>query len=122
MNGWAIVSSSAVRHRQLGNKGDNEGHIRQWSRYWCSYKLGYSVGWLSRLQFEEVWVQSLSVLNLSVTDSDIQEDHVMLTVRGLQSVTSLLLMTLWRPEPGNPLIGSLLHTCRHRNIPFLDTK
>lgn len=74
---------------------------------------------MSRLQFEEVWVQSLSVLNLSVTDKD---DHVMLTCRGLQSVTSLLLMTLWRPEPGNPLIGSLLHTCRHRNIPFLDSK
>ena len=68
-------------------------------------------------------MQSLSVLNSSVTDGDDQiEDHVMLTCRGLQSITSLLMMTLWRPEPGNPLIGSLLHTCRHRNIPFLDTK
>lgn len=90
--------------------------------YLFSYQLWYYIGWLSRLQFEEVWVQSLSVLNMSVTDSDSIEDHVMLTVRGLQSVTSLLLMTLWRPEPGNPLIGSLLHTCRHRNIPFLDSK
>ena len=68
-------------------------------------------------------MQSLSVLNLSVTGYDNQlEDHVMLTCRGLQSIMSLLIMTLWRPEPGNPLIGSLLHTCRHRNIPFLDSK
>ena len=80
-----------------------------------------SLGWLSRLQFEEVWVQSLSVLNSMVTDND-NQDVVMVMCRGLQSITSLLLMTLWRPEPGNPLIGSLLHTCRHRNIPFLDSK
>jgi len=83
---------------------------------------------LSRLQFEEVWVQSLSVLNMSVANDNNQndvsdnQDHVMLICNGLQSITSLLLMTLWRPEPGNPLIGSLLHTCRYRNIPFLDSK
>ena len=69
-------------------------------------------------------MQALSVLNSSITDNDDNqlEDHVMLTCRGIQSIMSLLVMTLWRPEPGNPLIGSLLHTCRHRNIPFLDSK
>ena len=58
---------------------------------------------------------------MSVTNSN-SVDHVMLIMRGIQSVTSLLLMATWRPEPGNPMIGSKLHTYRHRNIPFLDSK
>lgn len=86
------------------------------------YNLNLFIGWLSRLQFEEVWVQSLSVLNSTLTTDDDNDDHMMVMCRGLQSITSLLLMTLWRPEPGNPLIGSLFHTGRHRNIPFLDSK
>ncbi|XP_023290265.1 huntingtin [Orussus abietinus] len=63
------------------------------------------LGWTSRLQFEEIWMALLGVLNVSPNDNMLVEELAVLNhVTGLavQAITALLTQTLLLPNPGNP--------------------
>jgi hypothetical protein len=84
------------------------------------------IGWLSRAQFEERWMQLLGVVNQAPPPEGLPVDevqaHVLNMCAGLVGVVSLLEATSLRPHPGNPLSAVPLHTHRNRETLFLGTK
>ncbi|XP_076626175.1 huntingtin [Colletes latitarsis] len=70
------------------------------------------LGWISRPQFEEIWMALLGVLNLSQNESIISEEIpslVQASSLAVQAITRLLLQTLLLPYPGNPIASTLIH-------------
>ncbi|CAK9812056.1 Htt [Anthophora plagiata] len=70
------------------------------------------LGWVSRLQFEEIWMALLGVLNISQNANVPSEDIPVLiqaSSLALQAITRLLLQTLFLPYPGNPRASTLMH-------------
>ena len=83
------------------------------------------IGWCSRSQFEECWMQLLQVLNAPPPGPEaLREEHTAhLTslCTGVRAATSLLLSTLLRPQAGNPSWSVLLHTHRNKDFNFLSS-
>ncbi|KAG7190657.1 hypothetical protein KM043_006738 [Ampulex compressa] len=70
------------------------------------------LGWISRLQFEEIWMALLGVLNLSQSENACSEEvSTLIQASGLaiQAITRLLLLTLLLPYPGHPAASTLIH-------------
>ena len=70
------------------------------------------LGWSSRLQFEEIWMALLSVLNISQNESTPSEDLPDLSRASslaVQAITRLLMHTLLLPCPGNPENSRPIH-------------
>ncbi|OAD60204.1 Huntingtin [Eufriesea mexicana] len=70
------------------------------------------LGWVSRLQFEEIWMALLGVLNLSQNENVPTEDIPVLiqaSSLAVQAITKLLLQTLLLPYPGNPRASTVIH-------------
>ncbi|XP_029667120.1 huntingtin isoform X1 [Formica exsecta] len=70
------------------------------------------LGWISRSQFEEIWMAFLSVLNFPQNENTSKEDvAALIQASGLavQAITRLLLQTLLLPCPGNPDASILIH-------------
>ncbi|XP_048514714.1 huntingtin isoform X2 [Athalia rosae] len=73
------------------------------------------IGWTSRLQFEEIWMALLSVLNISQNEGMPLEElavSIQATSLAVQAITSLLMQTLLLPCPGNPENSNLIHQPR----------
>ncbi|XP_053996707.1 huntingtin [Hylaeus anthracinus] len=73
------------------------------------------LGWISRLQFEEIWMALLGVVNLSQNQTVISEEIptlVQASSLAVQAITRLLLQTLLLPYPGNPIASTLIHCSR----------
>ncbi|XP_034181194.2 huntingtin [Osmia lignaria lignaria] len=70
------------------------------------------LGWISRLQFEEIWMALLGVLNLLQNES-LQSEEIPALIQAsslaVQAITRLLLQTLLLPYPGNPRASTLIH-------------
>lgn len=63
------------------------------------------LGWSSRLQFEEIWMAFLSVVNILQNENIAPEDLAdlsQITSLAVQAITRLLMQTLLLPCPGNP--------------------
>ncbi|XP_012141248.1 huntingtin isoform X2 [Megachile rotundata] len=73
------------------------------------------LGWISRLQFEEIWMALLGVLNLLQNES-LQSEEIPALIQAsslaVQAITRLLLQTLLLPYPGNPRASTLIHHSR----------
>ncbi|XP_076681503.1 huntingtin isoform X2 [Andrena cerasifolii] len=70
------------------------------------------LGWISRLQFEEMWMALLGVLNLTQNESVLSEEIptlIQASSLAVQAITRLLLQTLFLPYPGNPRASTLIH-------------
>ncbi|XP_071871538.1 huntingtin isoform X2 [Bombus fervidus] len=70
------------------------------------------LGWVSRLQFEEIWMALLGVLNLSQNENVPVEDIpalIQASSLAVQAITKLLLNTLLLPYPGNPRASTVIH-------------
>ncbi|XP_011641684.1 huntingtin isoform X2 [Pogonomyrmex barbatus] len=70
------------------------------------------LGWISRSQFEEIWMAFLSVLNfLQNENTPLDEVTTLIQASSLaiQAITRLLLHTLLLPCPGNPSSSTLIH-------------
>ncbi|XP_076231541.1 huntingtin [Calliopsis andreniformis] len=70
------------------------------------------LGWVSRLQFEEIWMALLGVLNLSQNENVLSEEIptlIQASTLAVQAITRLLLQTLFLPYPGNPRASTLIH-------------
>ncbi|XP_024941677.1 huntingtin isoform X2 [Cephus cinctus] len=73
------------------------------------------LGWTSRLQFEEMWMAFLSVLNVAPNKNMPQEEIANLsraTSLAVQAITRLLMQTLLLPHPGNPGTSTPIHHSR----------
>ncbi|XP_043476526.1 huntingtin [Leptopilina heterotoma] len=73
------------------------------------------LGWTSRLQFEEIWMVFLSVVNILQNDDIAPEDinvFCQVTSLAVQAITRLLMQTLLLPCPGNPTNSRLIHHSR----------
>ncbi|XP_017892227.1 huntingtin isoform X3 [Ceratina calcarata] len=73
------------------------------------------LGWVSRLQFEEMWMALLGVLNLSQNENVLSEEIpalIQTSSLAVQAITRLLLQTLLLPYPGNPRASFLIHCPR----------
>lgn len=70
------------------------------------------LGWISRLQFEEIWMALLGVLNLSQNENVSREEIptlIQASTLAVQAITKLLLHTLLLPYPGNPKASNVIH-------------
>ncbi|XP_031845695.1 huntingtin isoform X2 [Nomia melanderi] len=70
------------------------------------------LGWISRLQFEEIWMALLGVLNLSQNETVVSDEIptlIQASSLAVQAITRLLLQTLYLPYPGNPKASTLIH-------------
>ncbi|XP_076644519.1 huntingtin [Halictus rubicundus] len=70
------------------------------------------LGWISRLQFEEIWMALLGVLNLSQNEAVVSDEIptlIQASSLAVQAITRLLLQTLYLPYPGNPGASTLIH-------------
>lgn len=70
------------------------------------------LGWVSRLQFEEMWMALLGMLNLSQNENVSMEDIpalIQASSLAVQAITKLLLQTLLLPYPGNPRASAVIH-------------
>lgn len=77
------------------------------------------LGWTTRQQFEETWMCLLSVLSLSQNDySDTEEINAITHASSLavQAITSLLIESLYIPQPGNRNVSTLIHVPRDLQI------
>ncbi|KAI4485420.1 hypothetical protein M0804_006925 [Polistes exclamans] len=73
------------------------------------------LGWTSRLQFEEIWMALLGLLNLSQNENTSLEEATALvqaSCLAIQAITQLLLQTMLLPHPGNPITSCLIHHSR----------
>ncbi|XP_028391517.1 LOW QUALITY PROTEIN: huntingtin-like [Dendronephthya gigantea] len=86
----------------------------------------HSIGWISRQQFEETWAALLGVLSSPLSPEQTSREEDIDSVKSgclaLQCITALLLQTTLCPSPGNPSIGTNLHTSRQKELPFLDSR
>ncbi|CAM2712576.1 unnamed protein product [Rotaria socialis] len=91
------------------------------------------VGWLSRTQFQEIWVSFLASMNPAHQNND---DHEQMTNNltkeeiletnatqciWIRGVTTFLLNALRLNCSGNPADTTFEHRCRNKSIPFLLT-
>nr|XP_033329487.1 huntingtin [Megalopta genalis] len=70
------------------------------------------LGWISRLQFEEIWMALLSVLNLAQNEAVVSDEIptlIQASSLAVQAITRLLLQTLYLPYPGHPRASTLIH-------------
>lgn len=70
------------------------------------------LGWVSRLQFEEIWMALLGVLNHSQNENIPSEEIsalIQASSLAVQAITRLLLQTLLLPYPGNPRASTYIH-------------
>ena len=87
------------------------------------------VGWLSRQQFQEIWVTFLGAINSTRNDDngrELSQDEILennatqcIWIRG---VTTFLLNALRLNSIGNPADRHFEHYCRNRAIPFLSNE
>uniref|UniRef100_T1KK12 Huntingtin n=1 Tax=Tetranychus urticae TaxID=32264 RepID=T1KK12_TETUR len=65
-----------------------------------------SLGWINRIQFEELWMSLLGVIS-PIQDSyetfEDAQDKLLIAKIGIDGITTLLLQSLRYPIPGNPL-------------------
>lgn len=77
------------------------------------------LGWTSRQQYEETWMCLLSVLSATPDECNDPQDvntFTHTTSLAVQTITSLLVQTLYIPEPGNKNISKLLQVSRNTCI------
>ncbi|KZC07761.1 Huntingtin [Dufourea novaeangliae] len=70
------------------------------------------LGWISRPQFEEIWMALLGVLNLSQNEPVVSDEIptlIQASSRAVLAITRLLLQTLYLPYPGNSRASTLIH-------------
>ncbi|XP_019850343.1 PREDICTED: huntingtin-like isoform X2 [Amphimedon queenslandica] len=83
------------------------------------------IGWRTRNQFEELWMQLLGVLNAPLPDDEMPMEelaaHNISLCSGVRSATSLLVSTMLRPSPGSPLASVPMHTHRNKDFNFLSS-
>ncbi|XP_071441491.1 huntingtin [Hetaerina americana] len=79
------------------------------------------LGWISRQQFEEMWVAFLSVLSSSPNEGTSPDETLLMAQANslaVQSMTALLMQTLLLPMPGNPSVSHLIHQSRDNPLEF----
>ncbi|XP_053209649.1 huntingtin-like [Panonychus citri] len=83
-----------------------------------------SLGWINRIQFEELWMSLLGVIS-PIQDSDETfedaQDKLLIATIGIDGITTLLLQALRYPVPGNPL-KCLYSFNPSRTAAFMHTK
>ena len=91
------------------------------------------VGWLSRTQFQEIWVTFLAAINPPHQNNDENEQMTNSSTREelletnatqcvwVRGVTTFLLNALRLNCTGNPADMNFEHRCRNKSIPFLIT-
>ncbi|XP_046383294.1 huntingtin isoform X2 [Ischnura elegans] len=82
------------------------------------------LGWISRQQFEEMWVAFLSVLSSSPNEGTSPVETLLMAQANslaVQSMTALLMQTLLLPVPGNPSVSHLIHQSRDNPLGFLNS-
>ncbi|KAJ8026358.1 Huntingtin [Holothuria leucospilota] len=82
-----------------------------------------TIGWTSRQQFEETWAALLGVVGSPDAIENVEEDieHSQSTCLAVRAITSLLINTRLRPQPGNPTNSRQLCIPRHEHLPFLSS-
>ncbi|XP_071827308.1 huntingtin-like isoform X2 [Apostichopus japonicus] len=83
-----------------------------------------TIGWTSRQQFEETWAALLGVIGSPDVIENVEEDieHSQSTCLAVRAITSLLIDTRLRPQPGNPTNSRQLCIPRHEHLPFLSSE
>ncbi|XP_033632694.1 huntingtin-like isoform X2 [Asterias rubens] len=86
-----------------------------------------AIGWTSRQQFEETWAGLLGVFTAPVIAEDIapeeEIEHSQSICLAVRTISSLLVNSMLRPQPGNPTNSSYQQIPRHGHkvLPFLKT-
>ncbi|XP_074597551.1 huntingtin isoform X2 [Brevipalpus obovatus] len=84
----------------------------------CSIK---SLGWINRVQFEELWMSLLGVISPLQEEGDIsQDDKLLVGSIAISGITSLILHAL-NIQVGNPLKPGICYSPK-RQISFMHTK
>lgn len=88
-----------------------------------------TIGWISRQQFEETWMNLLSVLSPVAPDSGHQQtnveddiDRTQCMVLASRGITSLLVQSLLTPVSGDPSTSALEFVVRDKPLIFLQTR
>ncbi|KAG8226331.1 hypothetical protein J437_LFUL009908, partial [Ladona fulva] len=79
------------------------------------------MGWISRQQFEEMWVAFLGVLSFSPSEGTSPEETLIMAQANslaVQAMTALLIQTLLLPIPGNPSVSHFIHQARDNPLEF----
>ncbi|XP_065225356.1 huntingtin isoform X2 [Planococcus citri] len=75
------------------------------------------IGWNNRLQFEECWMSLLVALN-SIPEHESSEEEVLalsqINSMAVNSITSLLVQTMYHPIPGNKISPNVFHVSRNK--------
>lgn len=113
-HGWHVIGSGPTKcHVPLLSSESNFLHEVEILEQFI-YRVTL-LGWTSRLQFEEIWMALLSVLNITQNESMPPEElatSIQATSLAVQAITSLLTQTLLLPCPGNPENSNLIHQPR----------
>jgi len=82
-----------------------------------------SLGWINRVQFEEIWMSLLGTISV-IQENEVSEEKqecLLIALMSINAITTLLLQSLRISQPGNPLKPffkmDLLET-----VPFMHTK
>ncbi|XP_022909585.2 huntingtin [Onthophagus taurus] len=72
------------------------------------------LGWRNRQQFEETWMCLLSVLSSNVEEDCLEDTNRLAHATGLavSAITSILVLTLYYPNPGNRNTSKIIHVSR----------
>ncbi|XP_044273862.1 huntingtin isoform X3 [Varanus komodoensis] len=88
-----------------------------------------TLGWISRMQFEETWATLLGVLvtqpivmDQEETQKEEDTERTQINVLAVQAITSLVLSAMTIPLAGNPAVSCLEQQPRNKALKALDTR
>ena len=87
----------------------------------------HALGWISRIQFEELWMSLLGVISLlqqeSMHEGNFDDcDISSISIIAIQGLVDLLTQTLLTPSPGNPVSSEYSNTSEEKIPFFIHTK
>ncbi|CAG2108008.1 unnamed protein product, partial [Medioppia subpectinata] len=81
-----------------------------------------SLGWICRVQFEEIWMTLLGVLGANsayVESTEDQSDRINICIITTKAITELLLLSTLSPQPGNPIKSRFIYQKNEKMATFL---
>ncbi|CAG2167101.1 unnamed protein product, partial [Oppiella nova] len=81
-----------------------------------------SLGWNSRVQFEEIWMTLLGVLGANsayVESAEDQSERINICITATKAITELLLLSTLSPQPGNPIKSRFVYQKNEKMATFL---
>lgn len=82
------------------------------------------LGWISRVQFEEIWMSLLGVFGVTsahIDSNDEQSEHINISLTSAKAISELLLLSTLSPQPGNPIRSKFIKQKNEKLPTFLHT-